>query len=34
VPLIVNALLKEIYGTQDRAHPVALEKFVLPDNLK
>jgi hypothetical protein len=30
----VNALLTEIYGTQDRAHPVAPEKFVLPDNLK
>ncbi len=34
VPLIVNALLTEIYGTQDRAHPVAPEKFVVPDNLK
>jgi uncharacterized protein DUF2703 len=34
VPLIVNALLTEIYGTQDRAHPVAPEQFVLPDNLK
>jgi hypothetical protein len=34
VPLIVNALLTEIYGTQNRAHPVAPEKFVVPDNLK
>ena len=34
VPLIVNALLTEIYGTQNRAHPVAPEKFVVPDNLR
>jgi Domain of unknown function (DUF2703) len=35
VPLIVNAFLTEVYGTQDRVRrPVAPEKFVLPDNLK
>ena len=34
VPLIVDALLTEIYGTQDRARPVVPDKFVLSDNLK
>ena len=34
VPLIVNALLTEIYGSQHHVHPVVPENFVLPDNLK